>query len=243
MTMLIKQTLPALILMIVLATTACTPLVPANSTPLPASEPAASAATQTPLPVSPTETLPPASLKQYMNSTFGLSFQYPSNWFGPDEYVSDQTLRVAVGSDVVIPYGGEQPEKPSELKNSYLVVIQYNKNGQDQSWKDTYASLTNLKDGESLSGARSQIIRVRQLDLGRFKGFEFISTLSETAQTDHVYAREVILVDGQSNLLTIFGTPNNVEISTGANWQDVYRSIDEANLPFFHEIVESLKIE
>jgi mitochondrial fission protein ELM1 len=70
-----------------------------------------------------------------------------------------------------------------------------------------------------------------------------ISTLSATAQTDHVYAREVILVDQQSNLLTIFGTPNNVEVSNAANWRDVYRSIDEANLAFFHAIVESIKIE
>jgi hypothetical protein len=235
---LLQKILPAFVLMIMLATTACATHVIANPTPLPA----ATVETQIPMPVSPTETLQSASLKQYTNSVFGLSFQYPSNWFGPDEYGSDQTLRVSVGSDKVYPYG-ELPEKPSEVKNSYLVVIQYSKNGQDQSWKDTYSSLTNLKDGESLPGTRSLIIRVRQLDLGSFKGFEFISTLSETARTDHVYAREVILVDGQSNLLTIFGTPNNVEISNGTDWRDVYRSIDEANLAFFHGIVESIKAQ
>jgi hypothetical protein len=193
--------------------------------------------------IPPTKTLSSPNLKPYSNSAFGLSFQYPSNWFGPDEYVSDQTLRVAVGSDVVFPYGGETPEKPSEVKNSYLVVVQYSKNSQDQSWKDTWLSLASLKDGESLTGPRSLIIRVRQLNLGRFTGYEFISTLSETAQTDHVYEREVILVDEQSNLLTIFGTPNNVVVSNGADWRDFYSSIDEANLPLFHGIVESIKAE
>jgi hypothetical protein len=240
---LLKKTLPSFVLMIVLTITACAPLVIASPTPLPVTGTAAPVETQIPAGFSPTETEPSPPLKQYTNSVFGLSFQYPPNWFGPDEYISDQTLRVAVGSDIVYPYGAELPEQPPEVKNSYLVVIQYSKNGQDQSWKDVYSSLANLKDGESLSGARSLIIRVRQLNLGRFKGFEFISTLSETAQTEHVYAREVILVDEQSNLLTIFGTPNNVEVSNGADWRDVYRMVDEANLTFFHEIVVSMKIE
>ena len=110
-----------------------------------------------------------ASWKSYANSTLGLGFRYPSSWFGPDEYVSDQNLRVEVGSDKVYPYG-EQPEQPSDVKNSYNVVIQYTKNNQNPYWKDTYQSLQNLKDGESLSGTRSLIIRDRQLDLGRFKG-------------------------------------------------------------------------
>ena len=71
----------------------------------------------------------------------------------------------------------------------------------------------------------------------------YISTLSETAQTDPVYIRQVILIDGQSNLLTIMGTPNNVEISSGASWRDVYQAIDEANLAAFHKIVESITVE
>ena len=128
-------------------------------------------------------------------------------------------------------------------------MIQYAKNNQDAFWKDTYQALLNMKDGESLSGARALLIRVRQVEIGRFKGFEYISTLSETAQTEHVYAREVMLVDEQtSDLLTIMGQPYNVEVSTplhgagSAEWKNVYRTIDEANLAFFHKIVESIKI-
>ena len=101
-----------------------------------------------------------------------------------------------------------------------------------------------MKDGESLSDTRNLTIRVRQLDIGRFKGFEYISTLSETAQTDHVYAREVILFDEQTNdLLTIMGQPNNVEVSNGTNWRVVYQSIDDANLSSFHKIVETITIK
>jgi hypothetical protein len=243
MTMYHKQTHPAFVLMLVLAATACAPLAPASSTPQAASPPAAPVGMQPPAVVAPTETLPPASLKPYTNSTFGLSFQYPATWFGPDEYVSGGTLRVAVGSDQVQPYGADQPEQPSEVRNSYLVVVQYSKNSQDDSWKDTWSFLTGLKDGESLSGPRSLVTRVGQLDLGRFKGFEFITTLSGSAQTDHVYSREALLVDEQSNLLTIFGTPNNVEVGSGADWREVFRSLDEANLPFFHAIMESIQIK
>ena len=237
-----KKTLTLFLLISIFTISACAPLVNAAREPLPATEPAASVETQIPVAVSPTEVDQPTILKLYTNSAFGLGFQYPSNWFGPDEYVSGETIRVSVGSDKVYPYG-EAPEQPSEVKNSYYVVIQYTKNDQSQYWKDTYQSLLNLKDGESLSGARSLIIRVRKLDLGRFEGFEYISTLSQTAQTDHVYGREVILIDKQSNLLTISGTPNNVEISQGTEWRDVYRMIDKANLTFFHQILESIKIE
>jgi hypothetical protein len=233
-----KNTLLSLALLLSLAAASCAPQAPAAPSPLPA----ATVATPTPTLVSPTAAEPSSSLKQYTNDAFSLSFQYPASWFGPDEYVSGQTLRVAVGSDVVHPYG-ETPEEPSGVKNSYLVVVQYSKANSDGSWKDTVAALSRLKDGELLSGPRSLIIRVRQLSLGRFQGFEFISTLSETAQTDHVYSREVLLVDEQSNLLTILGSPNNVEVGSGANWRDVYRLLDEANLDAFQGLVASIKIE
>jgi hypothetical protein len=183
-----------------------------------------------------------ATHKTYTNEQFGLHFQYPANWFGPDEYFSDPILRVAVGSDVVQPYGGS-PTEPTGVVNSYLVVLQYSQNDQNQYWKDTYQSLLNMQDGESLSDGRGLIIRVRQIDLGRFKGVEYIATLSENAQTEASYAREVILVDEQSNLITISGRPNNVEVPDGANWRDVYQAIDDANVVFFHDIVESITVQ
>lgn len=230
--------------MIIISINACAPLATATSIPLPATEPVASVGTQTPISVSPTEVDQSAIWKPYTNSTFGLSFQYPSNWFGPDEYVSEQILRVSVGSDVVYPYGTSSEEQIYEIKNSYYVVIQLSKNNQNQYFNDTYQALVNLQDGESLSDARSLIIRVRQLDLGGFKGFEYISTLSDTAQTEPVFIREVILYNDQSNdLLTIMGTPNNVEVSVGTDWRAVYRTVDEANLDLFHGIVESITIE
>jgi len=123
------------------------------------------------------------------------------------------------------------------------VVVQYTQNDQNQVWVDTNQTLANLQDGESLSDARSMLIRVRQLNLGRFEGFEYISTLSETAQTEPVYIRQVILFDDQSNVLTIMGTPNNVAVSSENGWRTVYQSVDEANLELFHQIVESITIE
>jgi hypothetical protein len=79
--------------------------------------------------------------------------------------------------------------------------------------------------------------------VGRFNGFEFISTLSESAQTEPVYIRQVILFDDQSNSLSIMGSPNNVEVADGANWRDVYQMVDEENVNIFHGIVESIVVE
>jgi hypothetical protein len=231
-----KKTLPVFLLMGTLMVTAC-------SSQVTATEPVAPTETLTPMAVPPTATDQPVIRNSYTNSQFGLRFQYPLNWYGLEEYISEQTLRVEVGPDVVYPYG-EPPEQPSDVKNSYNVVIQYTKDNQNPAWKDTYQSLLNLKDGESLSSVRSLIIRVRQLEHGRFKGFEYIFTIPETAQTERVYGREVMLFDEQTNdLLTIMGQPNNVEVGSGADWRNMYRTIDEANLAFFHEIVESITTE
>ena len=237
-----KKALALPVLIIVLTLGACTPQVSAPPVSLHETEPVGPVTTQIPSGVSQSETEQPSGQKQYLNSTFGLSFEYPSNWFGPEAYTADQTLRVEVGSDIVYPYG-EPSDEPSDVKNSYFIVIQYTKNNQKTYWNDTYQSLVHLQDGESLSSMRSLIIKVRQLELGSFKGFEYISTLSDTAQTDHVYGREVILVDHMSNLLTISGHPNNVEINDGEEWRDVYRMIDETNLTLFHAIVDSIRIE
>ena len=217
-----KNTLITTLLLSLLTVSACAPQL-----------------TATPLPVM---TEVPAE-KSYANSGFGFGFQFPSNWFGPEEYISDPILRVEVGSDKVYPYGTDPAERVYDLKNSYNVVIQVSKNDQNQVWKDTYQMLLNLKDGESVSDARSLTIRVRQFSLGGFEGIEYISTLSETAQTEAIYARQAILINPQTNdLITVMGQPINVEISDGANWRDVYQSIDEANLVAFREIVESITV-
>lgn len=238
-----KQTLSISLLIIILAMSACAPLATATPTPLPTTKPTAFVATQIPSPLAPTKTNPPVTHKSYTNAMFELGFQYPVNWFGPSEYVSEATLRVEIGSDKVYPYG-ERPEQPSSVKNSYNVVIQYTKNNQNAFWKDTYQPLQNLKDGESLAGTRSLLIRVRQVNIGRFAGFEYITTLSPTARTEHVYSRSVMLLDKQTNdLLTIMGQPDNVEVTNAASWREVYRSLDEANLPTFQKIVESLVIK
>ena len=237
-----RKTITLFLLMMILTVNACAPLATTTPETLLTTVTAISVETQIPTAVLPTEVDQSATWKLYTNDTFGLGFQYASNWFGPSQYISDGTLRLEVGSDIVYPYG-EVKEKPSDVKNSYNVVIQYTRNNQNSYWKDTFQSLQNLKDGESLSDIRSLTIRVRQLVSGRFQGFEYISTLSETAQTDHVYAREVMLFDEQTNdLLTIVGKPNNVDVSNGMNWRDVYQTIDEANLIFFHKIVESITI-
>ena len=221
---------------------ACVSQPPVDALPQPVAEMADPALSPQPLTASPSSTDSSEENKQYTNPDFGFSFSYPSDWFGPDEYVSGDTLRIAVGSDVVYPYGTDRTEQIDILPNSYYVILQYTQNNQNTFWQETYQSLAGMRDGESLSGARSRIIRVRQLDLGDFTGFEYIATLSDTAQTEAVYSREVILVDDQSNLLTISGSPNNVEIGSGADWRELYRAVDEQYQDIFHTILDSIKL-
>ena len=203
----------------------------ASESAVPAETPAAS------------ETAPPAAdWKSYHNDAFGLAFQYPAGWFGPEEYMADGTLRVEVGSDRVYPYGTDPTERVYETRNSYSVVLQYTQNNANRGGQETLQSLQNLPDGEALADGRSLIIRVRALELGRWQGVEAIATLSESAQTEPVYARQVLLSDGQGGLLSVFGTPNNVELGSGAGWREVYRAIDEANVEVFQQLVGSITI-
>ncbi len=220
---------------------ACAPGAAPTPTALPPTEPPPPPATPLPTDILPTEEAPAQALKLYENPTFGFSFAYPDSWFGPDEYVAESTLRLAVGSDVVYPYGTGREEQIYQLSNSYYVVLQYTQNNQNTYWSDTYQALASLQDGESSSGERGMLIRVRQLELGPFKGFEYIATLSETAQTEPFYAREVLLVDDRTgDLLTITGSPNNVAVGEGMGWREAYRLADEANLSLFHQIVDSI---
>ena len=104
-------------------------------------------------------------------------------------------------------------------------------------------SLLDLKDGESISGLRALVTRVRKLKIGRFEGLEYIETLSETAQTEITYTRRVVLFDEHLNNLNIAGTPNNVEIINKDSWRDAYQKVDEANRDTFYKVLESITVE
>jgi len=221
--------------MLVLLVSACSPQAAPVAVPPAATEPVAV--------TTPTAGDQTADGTLYQNDDFGLSFRVPAGWFGPEEYIADRTLRVEIGSDNVYPYGTDPLERITLLKNSYYVVIQYSQNDQRAYWQETYQSLLQLQDGESISGPRGKIIRVRPLQLGRFAGFEYISTLSDTAQTEPGYGRQAILFDGQSNVLTVSGNPSSVELGTGTDWRQAYQAVDEANSLLFRQILESITIE
>ncbi len=241
-----RKTLAFLVLLVV---TACAPQATAAPTAAPAAtstfaaEPTA-APTNAPVDA-PTEaptSAPADGWQTYTNPDFGFSFRYPAGWFGPEVYIVESTLRAEIGSDVVYPYGTGPEERQYSLTDSYYIVFQYTKNNNNTFWQDTYQALETMQDGETRSDARSMLIRVRALELGRFRGFEYISTLSEMAQTEPVYSRSAILIDDQSNLLTVMGSPNAMQVTDG-NWRAAYRAVDEANREIFARIIESIEIE
>jgi len=188
---------------------------------------------------------------EYTNEGLGFRYLYPSSWYGPDVYESEGSLRLEVGSDVVYPYGTSREDQVNTVPNSYYITIQYFENIQGRTWDDfinsgwidTYLGLLELEDGESITTARSLTIRVREVSLGDFQGLEYIATLSDTAQTERGYMREIMAFDEDLNWLRITGFPNLVEITDPENWKDDYRRVDQANLETFRTLVESISIK
>lgn len=180
--------------------------------------------------------------QSYENSDFGFSFTYPSDWYGPEEYVSEQTLRVEVGSDRVYPYGSDPATRVYAQTDSYSIVLQFTRENQNDFYKDSFQTLQNLKDGESISDSRSKLIRVRELTVGSFKGFEFIATLSDSAQTEAVYLRQVYLVNDNNDLISVMGSPVNVDLSGGADWRERYSQIDQDNRETFDAVWQSIAV-
>ena len=189
--------------------------------------------------------------KLYQHPTAKFSFQYPESWFGPEVYEADQDLRIEIGSDMVYPYGTGSEDRNLTQKDSYYILIEYRPNTtqmtmedyKTSSWISPIMDIFELADGETISTARSLVIRVREFELGQFKGVEYISTLSETAQTEHVYSRQIFLIDEELNILMISGSANNVEILDGANWKADYQRVDQANLDIFYQVIESIAVE
>lgn len=180
----------------------------------------------------------------YTNDAFGIRFEYPAGWYGPDIYTADQTLRVAVGSDVVYPYGTDRSQQIYQQTDAYYVTIQYEKGGINAIWKETLDTLSNLQDGQSISDPRGMLIRVRALDTGALSGFEYITTLSETAQTEPFYMRQALLMDDEeSRVLIISGSPNNVQIGSEGDWRSAYQQVDLAFQPIFEEILASVRVD
>ena len=188
---------------------------------------------------------------EYINDSVGFRYLYPAAWYGPDAYESEGSLRLEVGSDVVYSYGTSREDQVTTVPDSYYITIQYFENIQGRTWDDflssgwidSYLELLIMEDGESITTARSLIIRVREVSLGEFQGLEYIATLSDTAQTERGYLREIMAFDENLNWLRITGSPNLVEITDPENWKDDFSRVDLANLEIFTTLAESIEIK
>jgi hypothetical protein len=229
------------LLLTIILLAACTPREPVSQ-PLPAAtaQPTLTFVST----VQPTEapTQPTPSTREYVNDKLGLRFQFPAAWQGPDVYEWENGVRLEVGTDVVYPYGTGLDERHYTLADAYTITVQYDAKGSRQP-DDMAADLLALADGESVSGPRSLITRVRVVQVGGFSGVEYIVTLPDSAQTEFFYTRNVMLSDAQSNLLSIMGNPNNVQPVEGEALRDAYQRVDAAHEQAFRNLVESIQVE
>lgn len=189
---------------------------------------------------------------RFHDESFGLSFQYPPDWIGPEVYSWEDGVQVEVGTDTVYPYGTGLDERIYEKKDTYFITIQYTQNSQGwafdefvekQPWMQNFVELNGLSDGESITTPRSLTIRQRAVEVGEFSGIEYIGTLSETAQTMIFYSREVLLFDDELNHLRVTGGPNNVEIPENGDWRAAYQQVDAKHREIFYQILESVSLE
>ena len=188
---------------------------------------------------------------EYSNETTGFRYLYPSFWYGPDAYETEGSLRLVVGSDVVYPYGTSREDQITTVPDSYSITIQYFENIEGRTWDDfinsgwidAYLGLVELENGGSITTLRSLTIREKEITLGDFQGLEYISTLSEIAQTERVYLREIMAFDDDLNWLRITGSPNLVVIMDPNNWKDDFSRVDLANLDIFTTLAESIEIK
>ena len=204
-----------------------------------------------PIPTPETTENPYGNWMEYINDTVGFRYLYPAAWYGPEVYETEGSIRLEVGSDVVFPYGTGREEQVTTVPDSYYITIQYFENIQGRTWDDfinsgwidSYLEMLKMEDGESITTARSLVIRVREVSLGDFQGLEYIATLSDTAQTERVYIREIIAFDRDLNWLRISGSPYLVEITDPENWKDDYSRVDLENLEIFTSLAESIEIK
>ena len=240
-----RHLLMIVVLLSLLMLAACAPQQPTptpTAEPLPAAvEPTSTAAAPT---AQPTEAppQPTPSTREYANDKLGLRFQFPAGWQGPDVYEWENGVRLEVGTDVVYPYGTGLDERHYTLADAYYITVQYDAKGSRQP-DAMLTDLLALADGESVSGPRSLITRVRAVQVGGFSGVEYIVTLPDSAQTEFFYTRNVMLSDAQSNLLSIMGNPNNVQPAEGESLRDAYQRVDAAHEQAFHNLVESIQVE
>ena len=229
------------LLLTIILLAACTPREPVSQ-PVPA---ATGQPTLTFVPTGQPTAFPPQptpSAREYANDKLGLRFQFPAGWQGPDVYEWENGVRLEVGTDVVYPYGTGLDERHYTLADAYYITVQYDAKGSRQ--PDAMAAdLLTLADGESVSGPRSLITRVRAVQVGGFSGVEYIVTLPDSAQTEFFYTRNVMLSDAQSNLLSILGNPNNVQPAEGESLRDAYQWVDAAHEQAFHNLVDSIQVE
>jgi hypothetical protein len=188
---------------------------------------------------------------EYINDSVGFRYLYPAAWYGPEVYETEGSMRLEVGSDMVYPYGTDRMEQVTTIPDSYYTTIQYFENIEGRTWDDfinsgwidAYLGLLELENGGSITTPRSLTIRVKEVTLGDFVGLEYIATLSDTAQTERGYLREITAFDEDLNWLRITGSPNLVVITDPENWKDDYSRVDLANLEIFTTLAESIVIK
>ncbi|MDO8515575.1 MAG: hypothetical protein Q7S14_03680 [bacterium] len=185
-----------------------------------------------------------ASWKTYKNNKFNIGLNYPVGWSKPDVEEHNNGFSLIVGTGA--------------MTNSYHITFQYAKRP-DEIPIDKYISvqwgvqreikLLELSDGESTTSEIYTLTKVRDVQLQNYKGVEFISSIPDTAGagsiTDWKFnntVRKVLLINDNYDLISIVGSPKDLDLTGGLDKKTVSQKVDGSYLNEFKKLVNSVEI-
>lgn len=186
-----------------------------------------------------------ANWKIYRNNKFNIRLRYPLNWSEPETQEHEDGFNLVTGTN--------------SNKNSYYITFQYSKRPNAipieryksiQEAVQRELKLSEQSEGESIVSAIYTLTKVKDIQIQNFSGVEFISSIPETAHTNvgsvtdwkfNNVVRKALLVNDNHDIMSIVGSPNNLDLTDGIDKKIASQRIDEDYLNEFHGFVNSVK--
>ncbi|OGE44161.1 hypothetical protein A3B45_01085 [Candidatus Daviesbacteria bacterium RIFCSPLOWO2_01_FULL_39_12] len=183
--------------------------------------------------------------KTFKSDKFNVSLNYPSNWSEAEVQEHKDGFNLAIGTYSKV--------------NSYNITFQYTKRPNEiplERYKNIQEAvqrelgLRGRTEGDTITSAIYTLTKIRDISLQNYKGVEFISSVPESASlgslTDWKFnstVRKVLFVNDNYDIISIVGSPNNLDLTGGLDKKTVSKEIDEDYINEFHKFIESIKIE
>lgn len=149
--------------------------------------------------------------KFYGPTIHGISFKYPSTWFGPEAYPKDDPSYISVGTSPPHKFG-EDRILDLPTKDSYFVtfqVLHYNLSTQlfeTEPWIKDYNQIFRLRPGQEIVDHLQKKTKIRELIVAGRRAAEIsIGNIDSNGSND--YSERQIIIRDPRFIITITGGP------------------------------------